>query len=172
MATIVLGLGCAHTPQLHTPAELWEIRAERDMTDGVPLWFHGERLKYKDVEAARKHEALAEQTAMEIREERLQKSFEAVDTLSGVYAEARPDVTVIFGNDQGEMFLDDLKPAFTIMGAETFENMPRTGEQVERLPPGIGLSDAGHLPDDRDGQRRIAGRKLRHVVPSLRLPDR
>ena len=86
MATIVLGIGCAHTPQLHTPAEQWEIRAQRDMTDGVPLWFHGERLKYKDVEAARKHEALAEQTAMEVREERLRKSFEAVDVLAPVAA--------------------------------------------------------------------------------------
>jgi hypothetical protein len=46
------------------------------------------------------------------------------------------------------MFLDDLKPAFTILGAETFESMPRTDEQIERLPPGIALADAGHLPDE------------------------
>lgn len=148
MARIVLGIGCAHTPQLHTPAEQWEIRARRDMTDGVPLWYHGKRMTYAEVEATRQHEELGNQTAMQIREERLQKSFEAVDTLSRLYAEAKPDVTVIFGNDQGEMFLDDLKPAFTIMGAEFFENMPRTGEQIERLPPGIALSDTGHLPDE------------------------
>ncbi|MDH3440737.1 MAG: protocatechuate 3,4-dioxygenase, partial [Gammaproteobacteria bacterium] len=46
------------------------------------------------------------------------------------------------------IFLDEPRPQFTIMGAAEFENLPRTDEQIERLPPGIALSDTGHLPDD------------------------
>jgi len=147
MAKIVLGIGCAHTPQLHTPADQWEIRARRDTQDGVQMWYHGERMKYADVLAKRKHLRLEEQTAMEIREERLTKSFAAIEYLGDIYAAAKPDVTVIFGNDQAEMFLDDIKPAFTIMGCPEFENLPRTEEQISRLPPGIALADVGHLPD-------------------------
>lgn len=148
MAEIVLGIGCAHTPQLHTPADKWEIRAERDKTDGVPMWYRGERMKYAEVEAARKDEGFAEQTEMSIRQERLENSYKAIDVLSDVWAKANIDVAIIFGNDQGEMFLRDIKPAFTIMGCEQFENMPRTDEQKTRLPPGIEIADPGHLPDD------------------------
>tara|TARA_R110002049_G_scaffold138781_5_gene299193 strand:- start:1871 stop:2896 length:1026 start_codon:yes stop_codon:yes gene_type:complete len=147
MANIVLGIGCAHTPQLHTPADKWEIRAVRDTQDGVPMWYHGERMTYAEVLEKRKHLNLDAQTAMEIREERLQNSYKAIDKLSGIFAEAKPDVAIVFGNDQGEMFLKDIKPAFTIMGCEQFENMPRTEDQIGRLPPGIALADPGHLPD-------------------------
>ena len=116
MANIVLGIGCAHTPQLHTPADKWEIRAVRDTQDGVPMWYHGERMTYAEVLEKRKHLNLDAQTAMEIREERLQNSYKAIDKLSGIFADAKPDVAIVFGNDQGEMFLRDIKPAFTIMG--------------------------------------------------------
>jgi hypothetical protein len=148
MAEIVLGIGCTHTPQLHTPADLWDIRAKRDREDGVPLWYRGRRLTYADVKAERAAESLGAQTALDVRESRLRKSHAAIDRVAGILADVAPDVVVIFGNDQDEMFLDDVKPAFTIMGASRFENMPRTEEQVERLPPGIALSDSGHLPDD------------------------
>ncbi len=147
MAKIVLGIGCAHTPQLHTPADKWDIRGKRDTEDGVPLWYKGERLKYAELARIRAEQNLAEQTGMETREERLTKSYQAIDQLSEIFAAAKPDVTVIFGNDQAEMFLDDIKPAFTIMGCPNFENLPRTDAQVERLPPGIHLADVGHLPD-------------------------
>lgn len=147
MAEIVLGIGCTHTPQLHTPAELWDIRAKRDREDGVPFWYRGRRLRYADVEDERRSEDLGAQTALDIREDRLRKAHAAIDRVAGILGDVDPDAVVIFGNDQDEMFLDDVKPAFTIMGAPRFENMPRSPEQVERLPPGIALADTGHLPD-------------------------
>lgn len=148
MAKIVLGIGCAHTPQLHTPADKWEIRAQRDTQDGVPMWYKGERLTYAQVLEKRKHLDLDSQTGMHTRQERLNNSYAAIDKLNEIYTEAKADVAIVFGNDQGEMFLKDIKPAFTIMGAEEFENMPRTEDQAKRLPPGIQLADPGHLPDN------------------------
>jgi hypothetical protein len=147
MAKIVLGIGCGHTPQLHTPADRWEIRARRDTEDGVPLWYKGVRMKYAEVEEKRRHLNLHEQTELSICQERLTKSCEAIDKLSKIFAAVKPDVVIIFGNDQAEMFLDDIKPAFTIMGCPEFRNMPRTDDQISRLPPGIALADVGHLPD-------------------------
>ena len=148
MAEIVLGIGCAHTPQLFTPARQWEIRANRDREDGVPLWYRGRRLTYAELEAERGIPGFASQTSLPIREERLARSHAAIARLADVLADVAPDVVVIFGNDQAEMYLDDLKPAFSIMGAESFQNMPRTAAQTDRLPPGIALSDTGHLPDE------------------------
>lgn len=148
LADIVLGIGCAHTPQLHTPAVQWDIRAQRDMADGVPLWYRGERLTYAEVEAKRRQEDIARQTSLDIREARLAHSARALDRLAEIFAGVAPDVAVLFGNDQNELYLDDVKPAFTIMGATAFENRPRSDAQKNRLPPGIALSDGGHLPDE------------------------
>lgn len=148
MAEIVLGIGCTHTPQLHTPAERWDVRATRDREDGVPFWYRGRRLCYAEVEDERRSEGLGAQTALAVRKDRLQKSHAAIARVAGILGDVAPDAVVIFGNDQDEMFLDDVKPAFTILGASQFENMPRTGAQIERLPPGIAMSDTGHLPDE------------------------
>jgi hypothetical protein len=147
VAKIVLGLGCSHTPQLHTPAEQWDIRATRDAADALPLWLHGERLRYSEVLEQRSHLDLGSQTTMQIREQRLQKAHEALGQLADVYSACSPDVAIVFGNDQGEIFVDEPRHAFTIMGAAEFQNLPRTMDQIDRLPPGIALSDSGHLPD-------------------------
>ncbi len=148
MASIVLGIGCSHTPQLHTPVEQWEIRAQRDRADDVPLWFHGQRRCYREVQEMRVGENIAAQTAIDIREARQRRALNAIDQLAAVYAACNPDITIIFGNDQRELFFDERRAAFTIMGAPAFVNMPRTEAQISRLPPGIAIADAGHLPEE------------------------
>lgn len=146
MAEIVLGIGCAHAPQLHTPVADWQQHAQRDSEDAEPFWYKGERVKYADLLENRADQRLAEQLDLQTCYERIAKSHGAIDRLSEIFAEAEADVAIIFGNDQGEMFLDDVRPAFSIMGCEQFENMPRTVEQKKRLPPDIHIADEGHLP--------------------------
>lgn len=68
-----------------------------------------------------------------------------MDRLHTTLVAARPDVYVLIGNDQHEIFTDTV-PTFTVIAAENIENMPRTREQNERLPVGIEISDHGHLP--------------------------
>jgi len=166
MANIVLGIGCAHAPQLHTPVELWQSHAQRDTEDGAPFWYKGERVNYDALLAARANQNLAEQLELPICKDRVARSHEAINRLSDIFAEVQPDITIIFGNDQGEMFLDDVRPAFTIMGCEQFENMPRTTEQLTRLPPDIHIADQGHLPDN--GEKVIPGHPelARYLVES------
>ncbi len=61
MAKIVLGIGCAHTPQIHTAADKWEIRAKRETEDGVPLFYQGEQMKYAEILEKRENMNFAEQ---------------------------------------------------------------------------------------------------------------
>ena len=147
MAEIVLGIGCAHAPQLHTPVEDWEHHAQRDTRDAEAFWYKGERVKYADLLEQRSNQNLEQQTGWDICNERIAQSHEAIDRISEIFFEIDPDITIVFGNDQGEMFLDDVRPAFSIMGCEQFENMPRTVEQKKRLPADIHIADQGHLPD-------------------------
>ncbi len=166
MAELVLGIGCAHTPQLHTQASAWDIRADRDRRDGVPLWFRGRKLPYKQLEAERRGENLGRLLAMEIREQSLRRSFAAIDRLHGAYAAAAPDAVVIVGNDQNEIF-SDLVPAFAVIAAENIANCPRTAEQSARLPIGIELADHGHLPHERTiypGHRALGLHLARQLV--------
>lgn len=146
MAEIVLGIGCAHTPQLHTLAHDWDIRAARDRQDGIPLWFHGRKMLYAELEAMRAHENIAAELDMATRQAALDASFAAMDRLHAAYVDADPDVVIIVGNDQHEIF-SDMVPAFAVIAAEEIANLPRTPEQKSRLPVGIEISDHGHLPD-------------------------
>jgi len=100
MAKIVLGIGCAHTPQLHTMAEDWDLRGDRDRKDGVPLWFHGRKLPYAELEVARAHEKIGERLALDTRRAALEASFAAMDQLHALFREVNPDVVVMIGNDQ------------------------------------------------------------------------
>lgn len=166
MAEIVLGIGCAHTPQLHTQARDWDLRADRDRRDGVPLWYRGQKLTYAQLAAERSGEDLRRFLGMEIREQRLRRSFAAIDRLHAAYVAAEPDAVVIVGNDQNEIF-SEIVPAFAVIAAKEIENCPRTAEQKARLPVGIELADHGHLPDERTiypGHRPLGLHLARQLV--------
>ncbi|MBP7334318.1 hypothetical protein [Niveispirillum sp.] len=166
MAEIVLGIGCAHTPQLHTLARDWDIRAARDRQDGVPFWYKGRKLPYAELEALRRHEDIASQLSMPIREKALENSFAAMDRLHALYRRVDPDVVVIVGNDQKEIF-GSIIPAFAVIAAPTIANLPRTAEQNARLPAGIEIADHGHLPDshtDYPGHRALGLHLALHLV--------
>src|SRR5690606_29219769 len=85
---------------------------------------------------------------MATREAALERCFAAMDRLHAAYVEADPDAVIIIGNDQHEIF-SSMIPAFAVIAAEEIANLPRTAEQISRLPPGIELSDHGHLPEQR-----------------------
>lgn len=148
MAEIILGIGCAHALQLHTPIADWQDHARRDMQDAEPFWYKGRRMTYAELLAQRAGQNLDEQIEPDVYAERLHKSKAALDRISEIFAEAEPDIAIIFGSDQAEMFLEDVRPVFSIMGCEQFENMPRTAEQRKRVPADMHISDNSHLPDD------------------------
>jgi hypothetical protein len=96
MARIVLGICCSHTPQLHTPTDQWDIRAKRDSEDGLPFWYHGERLRFAELLEKRRYLDLESQITLAEHEARLQKACAALDQLSKFYRGSCPDVTLIF----------------------------------------------------------------------------
>lgn len=166
MAEIVLGMGCAHTPQLHTAAKDWGLRGNRDKNDGVPFWYKGKRMKYAEVEALRKSEGFNPNLDQEYGDQLIRRAYDVIDRMHAAYVAAKPDVMILFGNDQHEIFLNQINPAFAILAGEEFENMPRTEDQKSRLPIGIALADPGHLPDEPvvyPGHPELA----KHIITSL-----
>ncbi len=145
MAQIILGMGVSHTPQLHTPAEDWDIRVEADRRNKAHR-FRGKTYDWDALKALRQSENLANEAQLEHRQARLGRAHQALEDLAQIFQNAKPDVAVIVGNDQHELFDDSVTPAFTVYWGDTIENVPRSQEQIARLPAGIHIADHGHVP--------------------------
>src|SRR5579872_1834328 len=142
MAQIVLGMGVSHTPQLHTPAEQWDIRLEADRRNKAHK-YRGKTYDWDGLKALRQAENLANEARLEKRQGRLQRAHQSLEDLAQIFESAKPDVAVIVGNDQHELFDDSITPAFTVFWGDTIENAPRSEEQIARLPAGIHIADHG-----------------------------
>jgi len=145
MAQIVLGLGVSHTPQLHTPAEQWDIRVEADRRNKAHQ-YRGKTYDWDGLRTLRQGEALAEQAGIQQRQARLERAHRSLEELARLFERVKPDVAVVVGNDQHELFDDSITPAFTVFWGDAIENVPRSQEQIARLPAGIHIADHGHVP--------------------------
>ena len=118
MANIVLGIGCAHDLRLDASAEHLEANSRAEMGDAASLWFHGERTSYEQLLAHR--DGADEPIQTDDRAAMLTRANDALTQLRDAFATAEPDIAVIFGTDHDEMFHGDIRPAFSILGCESF----------------------------------------------------
>jgi hypothetical protein len=118
MAKLVGVFNTAHSPFCYMAPERWnEVRANRSLREDVPL--------DTPEENARKGE-------------RIKKGFE---TLRNKMSELKPDVVVVFGDDQLECFDFTNFPAFALYVGETFTGALSTGA-VARIPGHPALATA------------------------------
>ena len=108
MAKIVLGLGSAHNPMLSLWGDRWSEYGERDQANPMLAAAPGgEVMTY---------------------EELLSQADPAIAK------DANPDVVVIVGDDQEEMFFDDNMPLFSIYWGESMRLIPgHTGESAPQI---------------------------------------
>lgn len=148
MARIVLGIGSTHSPQLSTPDTVWGQHADRDRANdnlfGIDARYH----TYADL-LATADPAIAEEITQEAWRAKYHRSQEALTELADSLAEAAPDVVLIVGDDQRELFLDDGTPAFALyLGASLWDHPP-TEEEIAALPPSIAAAQwAQHAAHD------------------------
>lgn len=144
MAQIVLGLGTSHGPMLSTAPESWGLRVPADRANRH--YYKGKTWSFDELVLLRKNEHLEQQITLDVWRQRHAACRAAIDKLARIFAEARPDIAVIFGNDQMECFNETLVPAFGIMWGETIVNSMYSEARMAALPPGIGVSVPGHIP--------------------------
>jgi hypothetical protein len=116
MARIVLGLGTSHSPHVSTQPEHWHLHAERDY--GNP------RLDMPALERAAPA-GIARHLTLGAYRAKHETTQAAIAQLAAALLAARPDVVVVVGDDQRELFLDECSPAFAVF----------TGAAVVDIPP-------------------------------------
>lgn len=180
MAEIVLGMWTTHGPTLSTTPEEWLLRLPADHARKDHP-FRGGKYDFPTLVAMRSDEHLAEQATLEERTRRAGACRTAIEAMADAFEAAAPDVAVIFGNDQNELFLDDVMPALTVFDGPTIWNEPASEEQAAKMAPGIHAAEWGHNPPERTDYpghpelgRRIIEAAIANdfdVARSHRLPE-
>lgn len=166
MARIVLGMATSHGPMLSTPWEQWAARVPFDKQVAAHD-FQGGKYTFDELVSLRREEDLAEQITPERWRTRSQACEAALETQAAKFAEAAPDVAVIIGNDQQELFDFDNFPAFAVYWGKTIESGPRSAEQIANLPPGVAIAERGFAPpDDRvyPGHPELGRHIIEHLI--------
>jgi hypothetical protein len=118
MAKIVLGIGTSHSPQLSIPASEWRVLREKDE--------HDPRLDYQELLRRAKPGIEQDLTEKKMRE-RDEACQKAIKTLGDILQKAKPDVAVVFGDDQHEQFYDDNMPTFAVYHGKSLPVVKHTG---------------------------------------------
>ena len=145
MAKIVLGMVASHGPLLGTPPELWTGRVQADIQNPA-LAFRGKTYDFEALSKLREAENFGPQIELPVRQKRYDACQKAIAELARVFAETRPDVVVMLGNDQMEIMGDDNQPAFMVCHADRLDNVPFSEEQKKRLGPGVAVAEPNHHP--------------------------
>lgn len=130
---------------LSTPWEKWGERVKADCANPA-LVFRGEAYDFDTLANLRAGEDLAGEITEEKWASRYQRCQSAIEGLAAKIDAVAPDVVVIVGNDQKELFTEENMAAFTVYWGAEIPNRPRTREQVATLPPGIAIAERGHAP--------------------------
>lgn len=145
MAKIVLGMVASHGPLLGTPPELWTGRVQADLQNPA-LAYRGKTYNFQELSKLREAENFGPQIELPVRQKRFDACQAAIAEMARVFAEVKPDVTIMLGNDQEEIMGDDNQPAFMVCYAERLDNVPFNDEQKKRLGPGVAVAEPNHHP--------------------------
>ena len=113
MARIVLGAGTSHTPLLTLDGARWSERAADDLKNQRLVLSDGRTLSYQMLQAER-GEPYAERARREHFIEQHRVAQVALDHLADAIEAAAPDVMIVIGDDQAELFGTDNMPAVAI----------------------------------------------------------
>ena len=145
MARISFGLGTSHGPMLSIPPEYWADRVLADR-ENPRHFFRGKTYTFDELVELQRRERLAEQIKPEVCQQRHERCQKAIRELGDIFQAHRPDVAVVIGNDQMEVFTGDHVPALALFWGEYVEGHPRTPEFRAKLNRGVARAERDRTP--------------------------
>jgi len=113
MADIVLGIGTSHSPILILDGEDWVHRSRDDRRNPSLYTLEGRKLSYDELQAER-GEPFQTQSDPTLFPAQARQAEAALDQLEALLVQAQPDVVLVIGDDQDELFGFDNMPAFAV----------------------------------------------------------
>jgi hypothetical protein len=165
MAEIVLGVATSHGPMLSTPPEQWGLRAKADRRHRQHV-FRGKTYDFEGLVRER-GVSFEKEIGLEVWRSRHAQCQRALDDLARKVETAAPGVAILVGNDQREIFGEDLTPAIALYRGARIENVPSTAEERAQMGPGIAIAEEGHCPKDGatyDGAPEFAAHLIRSLM--------
>lgn len=166
MARIVLGLGTSHSPQLSSPPDIWHDHVARDRVNSLLIGPDGKVYHFDELPPTVDESKLS----LEAWQQVLDRTDRAIDRLHEAFEQAHPDVVLIVGDDQEELFLDDGIPAVAIFWGEALRDLPPTKEKLQSIPAGI---RAAHwaIHGDQEEKYLVSSDLGRHLIERLMLDE-
>jgi hypothetical protein len=158
MASIVLGLGTSHSPQLSTPPEVWPVHAERDRRSDDLFASDGTLLTYNELLKTAPPSIQAELTP-EKWQARYDACQRAIAKETEIVESVMPDALIMVGDDQQEVIRDDNVPAMLIYWGRTIPHVPQS------LIPALHSARWAYGEEEKDYP--VASDLGRHLIESL-----
>ncbi len=151
MGKIVLGLGTSHTPLLTLAPGDWEHRAAADRANPKLNLSDGRWVNYEQLlaEVGPRWEEAARPEELQRKAALCEAGLEA---LADALQAAQPDLALIVGDDQGELFGPANQPAFSIFHNDELDTSDLYGQSGQ--PEWVHTMGRGYMMDIR---RRIQG---------------
>jgi hypothetical protein len=131
VATIVLGIGTSHSPLLVLGGGQWEFRSHDDRRNKALNTLDGRLVSYDDLIAER-GESYVRESNPEGFPAMAAKAEAALDRLALALKEAKPDVVLVVGDDQGELFGPENFPAISVYRGD--ELVMKPSEHIKAPP--------------------------------------
>lgn len=169
MARIVLGIGTSHTPMLTLEAHEWSHRAAVDYANPELNLSDGRRLSYRELhqEVGDRYEAEAAPCELARQSAACER---ALDRLADELQAAAPDVVIIIGDDQEELYSLANNPAVSIFyGQQIVTHAEKFGvrshpEWLRKVSLGYAMDEARVFPAAASFARElIVGLVDRHI---------
>ncbi len=161
MAQIVLGLGTSHSPQLSTPPEIWPQHGERDQRNPDLRAVDGRVYTYEEL-LENAGTSFHQEVTPEVWQARYAACQQGIARLGEVLADANPDVLIIIGDDQKELFHDDNMPALLVYWGDTIRSVPRYWQR-----PSSALQAAAWAYGETVQDYPVASDLAHHIIQSL-----
>jgi OH-DDVA oxygenase/3-O-methylgallate 3,4-dioxygenase len=165
MAKIVLAMATTHGPRLHTSVEQWQLRVKADKGRKHP--FRNGLYSFDELVEMRRVEGLEGKSSMDAQRSYHARCQTAMSVLADKWDAVKPDVAVILGNDQDEIYeTNELNPPFMVFYGDTIPAYPLSEEKKKSAAPGIAEADHGHAPESYKEYRGVPDLGA-HIIKTL-----
>jgi hypothetical protein len=151
MASVVLGIGTSHAPQLSTPSDEWGQRARADHRN-VALAYRGRDYAFEQLRDLRRA-AFAPECEPAMWRKRHAACRAAIEELRRIVLDAGVDVLVVVSSDHKETFTDELLPQFAVYWGDTVGHEPFSQAALDAMPPGLAIAETANVPEQSTVRR-------------------